>query len=263
MFIGIAPHPEISGDRISIEELIRRAVGAVFEAFVAQPEDVKVGFVAAGEFGVGVGSPASVGIVFVPGGAAAAERFHRFVDANARARFIEHDDDHRAALAKQKGLVGRLALVLHEIAVAAGTGPKHRHFVELGTLEDAISLVEWFGSERARLFSTTASASPVDHRAALLRWITKRPGCTATASEVARSGPRKYRGDSEAAELSLRALVKAGLGAWEQRPPSDKGGRPTARFTLAEEYRGDESPAALGDSGGFGFASTHAGESAA
>jgi hypothetical protein len=195
--------------------------------------------------------------------AAAAERFHRFVDSNARARFIEHDDDHRAALAKQKGLVGRLALVLHEIAVAAGTGPKHRHYVELGTLEDAISLVEWFGEERARLFSTTAPASPVDHRAALLRWVTKRPGCTATASEVARSGPRKYRGDSEAAELSLRALAKAGLGRWQEQPPSAKGGRPTARFVLAEEYRGDESPAALGDSGGFGFASTHAGESAA
>ena len=41
-------------------------VGGVFEAFVAEPEDVKAGFVAGDDFVVGVGAPTAFGSLFGP-----------------------------------------------------------------------------------------------------------------------------------------------------------------------------------------------------
>jgi hypothetical protein len=174
----------------------------------------------------------------------AQRRFVTFVNRHG-AEGIERDGDEAAAWSKLEGYAARLALVfaLFEDPDAVEVSDDQ--------LARAIALVEWFGHEAAR-FYRGARETPEEAAGRLLyEWIVAHGGA-ATPAEVARSGPRAYRGKANEVEAVMIALVGRGLGAWSSLPAGPKGGRPTRVFTVTEAER-KLNPNEPRDSEGFSF----------
>ena len=148
---------------------------------------------------------------------------------------IELSGDLAAAWSKLEETAGRLALILHETRLAAG-----EHVVtdeiDAGSMAAAIELVGWFKYETRRVYSLLAE-SEIDRviRQAedrLAAWIDRQGGSVAVRDVIA--GVRSIK-DADAAEEALQRLVDAGRGRWIDKPPTEKGGRPTRLFELQPE----------------------------
>lgn len=136
-----------------------------------------------------------------------------------------------AAWSKLEEMAGRLALILHETKVASRQAKPE--MIDADTMRRALRLTAWFKCETRRVYGILAeddvdqAARQSDDR--LAAWI-DRQGGTVTPRDVV-TGCRWIE-TADDAEAALRRFVDAGRGRWEDRPPGERGGRPTRHFVL-------------------------------
>ncbi len=147
---------------------------------------------------------------------------------------VEKSDDEKAAWSKLRETVARLALVIHEVRLAAGDAVDPDS-VDAASVDRAIRLIEWQKHETKRVYSLLAESElnrairQADER--LETFVVSQGGSVASRDVI--SGVRAIK-DSDAAEQALQRLVDAGRGRWEEKPTDpDKGGRPSRLFVLA------------------------------
>jgi DNA polymerase I-like protein with 3'-5' exonuclease and polymerase domains len=135
-----------------------------------------------------------------------------------------------SALAKLEAYAARLALVHHVVThVHLGTddlGPIGR-----GSVEAGVALCRWFAYEARRIYAVLAESDEQTAVRRLVEFIRARGG-EVTARDVQRSNQRKYP-SADDAEAALEGLAQGGLGAWESRPSTERGGTPYQAFKLS------------------------------
>ncbi len=147
---------------------------------------------------------------------------------------VEKSDDEKAAWSKLRETVARLALVIHEVRLAAGAAVDP-DFVDVASVDRAIRLVEWQKHETRRVYALLAESEveravrQADDR--LAAFAIAHGGSVAVREVIA--GVRSIA-NAEAAERALQRLVDAGRGLWIEKPPTDQGGRPGRLFVLIE-----------------------------
>jgi hypothetical protein len=129
--------------------------------------------------------------------------------------------------------VARLALIVHAVRVAAGDVDEED--VDKESMDRAIRLIEWHKTEARRCYAILgqtdeeAAARQSDDR--LAAWISRHGGTTTARDLISAC---RWIATSDEAEAALRRLVAAGRGRWHDRPPSERGGRPTRDFVLEQ-----------------------------
>ncbi|MHC5012803.1 MAG: DUF3987 domain-containing protein, partial [Planctomycetota bacterium] len=170
-----------------------------------------------------------VDLVFTPDGKAAWIQFF-----NEHAREGEClDGNLAAAWSKAEGYAARFALLVSLVQQATGNATSAEGTIDAHAVHAGVALARWFAAEAERVYAVLRESPEESERRRLSDWIGGRGG-KVTARDLAR-GPRAYRGSDAAAEQALQNLVDAGWGAWEEVPPSKRGGRPTRRFVLRPE----------------------------
>lgn len=157
-------------------------------------------------------------------------RYSLFYNAhNAEAALL--DTDLGAAWSKLEEIPARLALIDHEVRLAAGEPGLDPHVIDGESVHRAIQLVQWFKNETRRVYAilretdATRAMRQLDEK--LIGWIRDR-GTPVTARFV-RNNFRKFP-TSEAVVAALQRLVDGGFGYWRAVVPGEHGGRPTAVF---------------------------------
>jgi hypothetical protein len=187
------------------------------------------------------GRPAPVPLPLSPDAKAAWIEFYNEHNAMMAG---ERDEANRAALAKLEAYAARFALIL---TLVRNRGAQT---IDATSMEGGVTLARWFAGEAKRLYARFAGAVEPGTDPGLVQWMRDHGG-TATASELARSGPRAFRGKPEMAAAALDGLARSGAGRWETPPPSlTAGGRPTQRLRLVSGY-GYETPILAPATGGF------------
>jgi len=138
------------------------------------------------------------------------------------AEMAGQDERTRAMLSKLEGGAARLALVVHLGRVAGGEDADPDR-IDGDSMRRGVALAMWFRREGERVYDRLGESEGDAERRALADWIRSRGPEGVTVWELARSGPRQYRGDAEAAKSALDALPN---GRWIHPPP--RGGRPPA-----------------------------------
>ena len=167
------------------------------------------------------------------------------LEADAKAAYVQWHDRHgeelagltgdrAAAWSKLRETAARLALIVHAVRVAVGKAASAD--VDAESMDRALQLVEWHKCETRRVYSILgqtdeeAAERQADDR--LAAWI-DRHGGTTTARDLISAC--RWITTSDEAEAALRRLVAAGRGEWRDRPPSERGGRPTRDFVLLRQ----------------------------
>ena len=156
-----------------------------------------------------------------------------FYDAH-NTETAEHIGDLAAAWSKLEEITARLALLIHEVRIAANVSAvPDPDRVDAVTMTAAIRLIEWFKHETQRVYAILAE-DDIDRalrrdRDRLVHWIERRGG--ATTARDAQTNCRWLKRPG-AAEAALDELVKAGAGSWVPTPAGTPG-KPTRRFVLA------------------------------
>jgi hypothetical protein len=159
------------------------------------------------------------------------------------------------AWAKLKGYAARLALVVHLTRWAAGDATlRDPARVDEASIAAGVVLARWFGDEARRVYAILSESDDDRETRRLVEWI-ERKGGTVTARDLTH-GVRAYRGDPDAAERALSALVEAGIGRWEADAHGPKGGRPAQRFRLVSTVTVTETPTNAGKDVGYGDGDT-------
>ncbi len=115
-----------------------------------------------------------------------------------------------AMWSKIEGYCARLALILSTVrAVSEGIDCGA---IDERSMQDGITLANWFGKEAERVYRVIGQQGAVDDKSQLVAFIKKAGGKT-SASELAH-GIRKYRGAGVAAD-ALAKLAADSLGAWD------------------------------------------------
>jgi hypothetical protein len=155
-----------------------------------------------------------------------------FYDAH-NAETAEHVGDLAAAWSKLEEITARLALLIHEVRIAANVSDvPDPDRIDADTMAAAIRLIDWFKHETKRVYAILAE-SDADRalrrdRDRLVRWIERYGGETTARDAQTNCRWLKRPG---AAEAALDELVKAGAGIWIPTPPGTPG-KPTRRFLL-------------------------------
>ncbi|MFN7022128.1 MAG: hypothetical protein ACK4WH_12480, partial [Phycisphaerales bacterium] len=145
----------------------------------------------------------------------------------------------------------RLALVVHLTRWAAGDATlRDPARADEASISAGVALARWFGNEARRVYAILGESDEGRESRRLVEWIERKGGAVTTRDLT--HGVRAYRGDPDAAERALSALVEAGIGRWEADAHGPKGGRPAQRFRLVSTVTVTETPANAGKDGGFG-----------
>lgn len=156
-----------------------------------------------------------------------------FYDAH-NTETAEHIGDLAAAWSKLEEIPARLALLIHEVRIAANVSAvPDPDRVDAVTMTAAIRLIEWFKHETQRVYAILAE-NDIDRalrrdRDRLVHWIERRGGTTTARDAQTNCRWLKRPG---AAEAALDELVRAGAGSWVPTPAGSPG-KPTRRFVLA------------------------------
>jgi hypothetical protein len=161
------------------------------------------------------------------------------LDASARVAWINFyngwareqdavDGELAAVLSKLEAYAARLALV-HHVVTHVGLDTDDRRPVGTASIEAGITLCRWYAREAQRIYTVLAESHEQCERRPLIELVQARGG-SITARELQQAS-RRYP-TAEHADAALDELVQAGLGTWEDRPASPKGGRPTRVFHL-------------------------------
>jgi hypothetical protein len=159
--------------------------------------------------------------------------------------------DLASAFSKLEGYAARLALVVQLI-----TDP-HSGAVDVAAIQSGIALSRWFMHECRRVYAVLGESEADTARRHLIELIRSRGG-SITARDLAHAD-RRFRGDAEAADRALDALVEIGYGVWEDVPTGPQGGRPTEVFRLNLAPGGSachQNPTDSAENGGFGYGDT-------
>jgi hypothetical protein len=98
------------------------------------------------------------------------------------------------------------------------------------SIEAGVKLCRWFAAEMRRIYTILGETQEERDSRRLIEYIASRKG-TITVKQLQNANGRRYR-TSEHARLALDALANVGMGKWEHRPATAKGGRPTDWFIL-------------------------------
>lgn len=164
-----------------------------------------------------------------------------------------------AVWSKLEEAAARIALVLHLVDCAA-RGVEERDLPPLTEwwMAAGIALARWHAREAKRVYAMFCGGDAQDSGESrpevdLAAWVAKHG--SATARDLAKSGPRRFRGDSAAAEAALEALVTEGK-LRRETTPAGASHRPTDRYLpAAVETRGAERGDSVGTASGFGSVS--------
>lgn len=174
----------------------------------------------------------------------------RFYNEHATEQ-AELSGDLSAAWSKLEGYAARLALVVHLTRWAAGDATlRDPARVDEASIAAGVVLARWFGDEARRVYAILSESDDDRETRRLMEWIDRKGG-TVTARDLTH-GVWAYRGDPDAAERALSALVEAGIGRWEADAHGPKGGRPAQRFRLVSTITITETPANAGKDVGYG-----------
>ncbi|WP_436716401.1 YfjI family protein [Roseiconus lacunae] len=124
------------------------------------------------------------------------------------------DEDEAAVASKLRGYVPRIALLLHCCRQAAGEFVSDD--LDSDSMLAAIGIVEWFGTEIRRIYTSLDDDKATAKMRALVEWIKTRHDGKATARQV-QQGVKRIK-SSEDAQQELTALADAGLGEWDHGP---------------------------------------------
>jgi hypothetical protein len=161
----------------------------------------------------------------------AKQRWITFYNAHAEEQ-VHLSGDEAAAWSKLEGYAARLAMVVHCLRWAAGDSTlAHSGVVDDKSMEAGITLSRWFGNEAKRVYAILEQDEVSQASTELIERV-RRLGGRITVRDLSHHG-RQYQ-PAEVAEEALNGLVKAGLGRWEPVGPTEKGGRPTMCFVIAE-----------------------------
>jgi len=139
------------------------------------------------------------------------------------------DGELAAALSKLEAYSARLAL-LHHVVSCLASGDDDRQPVGVESVQTGVILCHWFADEAKRIYVMLSESEDQRDTRRLVEFIQSRGG-KITVKELQRSNQRKYP-TTGLAEDALVSLAKSGAGHWQERPPTGKGGRPTADFIL-------------------------------
>jgi hypothetical protein len=154
-----------------------------------------------------------------------------FFNAHAEEQ-VHLSGDEAAAWSKLEGYAARLAMVVHCLRWAAGDSTlAHSGEVDDKSMEAGIILSRWFGYEAKRVYAILQQDDESQATVELIELV-RRLGGRITVRDLSHHD-RQYQ-PVEVAEEALNGLVTAGLGRWEPVGPTEKGGRPTMCFVLAE-----------------------------
>ena len=131
-----------------------------------------------------------------------------YVDRHGREQ-LEHVGPLAAVWSKLEAAAARLALIVH--LVRSSLDPSLTR-VDAESIQAGIAMSDWFGYEAVRAFGLMTESDENREQRKLIEWISAQGGVV-TVRDVTH-GPRRHRGDTEAAEQSLNALSDAGLGSW-------------------------------------------------
>ena len=166
---------------------------------------------------------------------AAKKLFVEWINRTAEEIAETHAEDLAGALSKLRNIAARIALVIHETRVAIG-GKVDRHAVDEDSMSRALALAEWFSHETRRAYAILAETEldradrHADDRLAV--FVARQGGATAVRDVIAGC---RWIVDADAGEKALQRLVDASLGRWIDKPPAEKGGRPSRLFVLDRE----------------------------
>lgn len=160
----------------------------------------------------------------------AKERFITFVDEHAD-EAVELSGDLSAAWSKLKGVAARLALIFECVKTIAANPYATPADIKVGieSVESAITLVNWFKLEAARIYESF-SEDESGHRFDTIVDAIKEYGGAVSPRDLMRIGPC-YKSKGQA-KRKLDEMAKEGLGFWRYRKIGDKGGAPTMEFAL-------------------------------
>jgi Protein of unknown function (DUF3987) len=165
------------------------------------------------------------------------------LDGNAKSLWIEYYNAHAleqaelsgelsAAWSKLEEYAARLALVIHFVRWAVDNAELDCDMiVDATSMRAGIKLVQWFKRETRRVYAMLSESDDQREHRQLLELIRSKGGAM-TARQLMRSS-RQYS-KADAAEAAMEQLVKSGLGHWEHHPTTEKGGRPTRTFVIAD-----------------------------
>lgn len=139
----------------------------------------------------------------------------------------------QAAFSKLEELPLRLAIVIHLVRWASGEAVDPDK-VDWESMTAAITITQWQKRETTRIYRLLFSGGgqgPSDGGLGeLVQWIADRGGAV-TVRDLTHYHSR-YKNKPSEAEADLNDLACRGFGRWENRPASQKGGRPTRIFRL-------------------------------
>jgi hypothetical protein len=164
----------------------------------------------------------------------AKERFIRFVDEHAD-EAVELSGDLSAAWSKLKGATARLALIFECIKTIAANPYATPLDVKVGveSVESAITLVNWFKLEAARIYESFNEDEGCEKFGTIIDYIEKKGGAV-TARDLMRGGPCLK--DTGQAQRVLNEMISEGLGRWRYKEMTKRGGKPKAEFVLVKSY---------------------------
>jgi len=139
-----------------------------------------------------------------------------------------------AARAKLESYAARLALVIQlarwaENPEGNGSGPSE---VSAESVRAALGVVEWAKQETRRVYAMLTEGEGGQEAREILDLVARRGG-KITARDLCKAMLKRFP-TSDDAELYLRGLVRAGVGAWQDRGTGPQGGRPTRDFVLTQ-----------------------------
>ncbi|HET7224478.1 MAG TPA: hypothetical protein VFK69_02095 [Candidatus Eisenbacteria bacterium] len=136
-----------------------------------------------------------------------------------------------AVTSRAEAQVTRLSLIYALLDQSPAIGVRH--------LRPALALWDYCDRSARHIFGEAAEESQEDSDRRTLIEVIEGRGGSVTAAELAKSGPRRLRGNSDAADLALQELAGLGLGTWQDVPPGPGGGRPTRQFCLTPDSGAD------------------------
>jgi len=144
---------------------------------------------------------------------------------------VEMTGELAAAWSKLEGCAARLALIIHYARWAAGDVTlENPDRVDADSMSRALILIAWFKHETRRVYGMLAESDEQRERRQLVEWIASKGG--EVSARDLQQGQRAYK-TADAAEARLQELVKAGLGTWQSKRSTAKGGRPSRVFRLS------------------------------
>lgn len=132
---------------------------------------------------------------------------------------------------KQRGLLGRLSMILHGMEHGESMGNRE---IALATLERAITLVSYFESHARKLYGTIDAHPARSGALKIAKWIRDRKRAAFTPRDIRQNGWAEFKKERDEAAIlaSLQYLEAFGWLRIDEKRPGKQGGRPTLLATV-------------------------------